>query len=199
MIDFDTEIWRPDNTSGPICLYLYNDDLCTKHGAHHCSPRAQRFIDFCSTFLRHYAGPLARQPFDLTDWQEDEIARPLFGEVVWSFDWNRYVRRYRTFVYVVPRKQGKSNLCAAFALYLLIGDFEESSNVYCAAKDRDQAGMVFNPARRMVELSPELRCRLKLNKAVLSLRDDGRHRATARTARDLRPQSRLLQPLRPRR
>jgi phage terminase large subunit-like protein len=43
-----------------------------------------------------------------------------------------------------------------------VGDFEESAEVYSVAVDRDQAGLVYNTARRMVELSPILSSRLEI-------------------------------------
>ena len=165
------DYWRPLKTDGPVCGRMIYDEICEQTGTHHCNPRAERFVRFCSTFLRHYAGPLARSPFILEDWQADQITRPLFGETQWSDDWNRYVRRYRVAYYVVARKAGKSNLAAAFALYLTLGDDEESAAIYSGALDRQQAEKVFDPADRMRELSPELSARLTLNKAIKRLRD----------------------------
>lgn len=49
-----------------------------------------------------------------------------------------------------------SSLVAAIVLYLLVGDDEESSEVYGAAKDTKQAGKVFQPVNRMRQLSPRL-------------------------------------------
>lgn len=47
-------------------------------------------------------------------------------------------------------------------LYLLIGDGEESAELYGCARDRDQAALCFDVAARMVALSPVLRKRLKV-------------------------------------
>jgi phage terminase large subunit-like protein len=122
---------------------------------------------------------LKRTPFVLKPWQEHEIIRPLFGEVVWSEEWGCYVRRFQVAYIVVARKNGKSALLAAIALYLLVGDDEESAEVYGAAKDTKQAGKVFEPALRMAQLSPALngfapraRGRLQHNKNSRRLFDE---------------------------
>jgi phage terminase large subunit-like protein len=56
----------------------------------------------------------------------------------------------------MARKQGKSELIAALALYLLIYDGEWSAEIIGAASDKNQASAVFNVARDMINLSPAL-------------------------------------------
>ena len=58
-----------------------------------------------------------------------------------------------------------SELAAAVALYLLYGDNEPSAEVYGAAADRQQASIVFDVAKRMVEKSPALMKRSKITAA----------------------------------
>jgi phage terminase large subunit-like protein len=164
--------WRPRSRRGGVCGYTLDDTVCTKRGAHYCEPRADKFVKFCAELLRHTKGPHARKAFVLRYWQEHEIARPLLGEVIWSEDHGRYVRRYRIAYIVVARKNGKSELAAAILLYLLVGDDEESAEVYGAAKDTKQAGKVFEPALRMVQLSPPLARRLKHTKNARRIYDE---------------------------
>lgn len=153
--------WRPRDRRGRVCGYTFDDLTCTKRGAHYCEPRADKVIAFCVELLLHTKGPYQRTPFVPEPWQEYEILRPLFGEVIWSTEWDCYVRRYRIAYIVLARKNGKSELAAAILLYLLIGDDEEAAEVYSAAKDTKQAGKVFQPALRMVKLSGPLSRRLK--------------------------------------
>nr|WP_246361141.1 terminase TerL endonuclease subunit [Haloechinothrix aidingensis] len=122
--------------------------------------------------LVHTKGPLKRTPFEPLPWQEHEILRPLFGEVQWSHEWECYARRYRVAYIVVGRKNGKSELAAGIQLYMLVGDDEEAAEVYCAAKDTKQAGKVFEPALRMVQLSPRLSKRLRHIKQSRRLVDE---------------------------
>jgi phage terminase large subunit-like protein len=169
--EFHDARWRPVHPDGPVCGYKLRGKVCCKRGAHYCEPRADRTVFFFSEHLRHVKGPLRRTPFVLRPWQEHEIIRPLFGEVVWSNEWGRYVRRYRRAFLIMSRKNGKSEIAAGILLYLLVGDGEESAEVYTAAKDKDQAQKIFGPARRMVELSPVLRKRLQHIKNAMRLVD----------------------------
>ena len=57
---------------------------------------------------------------------------------------------------MLPRKNGKSELAAAIALYGLLADGELGAEVYSAAADRDQAGLVFGVAAQMVRNDPDL-------------------------------------------
>lgn len=165
--------WRPDDDRGPTCGYTFRAKVCLKSGAHYCEPRADRVVLFFARMLVHIKGPLQRTPFILLDWQEYEIIRPLFGEVLWDGEWERYARRYRIAYIVVARKNGKSELAAGIMLYMLVGDDEQSAEIYCAAKDTKQAGKVFEPALRMVQLSPKLSKRLKHIKNARRLVDEG--------------------------
>lgn len=164
--------WRPRDRKGPVCGYTFRDTTCVKKGAHYCQPRADRAVAFPAELLRHIKGPYRRKPFVLRAWQEHEIIRPLFGEVIWSAEWQRYVRRYRRAYIIVGRKNGKSEIAAAIQLLLFVGDDEEAAEVYNAAKDTKQAEKVFGPALRMVQLSPVLSRRLKYYKNERRLVDE---------------------------
>ncbi|KKL48726.1 hypothetical protein LCGC14_2322640, partial [marine sediment metagenome] len=69
---------------------------------------------------------------------------------------------YRTCYCEIPKKQGKSELGAAVALYLLRFDNEYGGEVYSAAGDREQASIVFNIAANMVEQDATLKNDLKI-------------------------------------
>jgi phage terminase large subunit-like protein len=86
----------------------------------------------------------------LEPWQE-KIVRDIFGTLN-----EDGTRQYRTVYIEIPRKNGKSELAAAIALYLLFGDREPGAEIYSAAGDRDQASIVFDVGRAMVEQEPEL-------------------------------------------
>lgn len=152
--------WRPKHKGPkpPACGYTLRGKTCDKVGPHYCAPRADRVVFFFAEFLIHTKGPKgkARQRFVLSDWQEHEIIRPLFGEVIWSTEHGTYVRRYRIAYIVVARKNGKSELAAGILLYLLVADDEDAAEVFGAAKDTKQAGKVFEPAKRMSQLDPRL-------------------------------------------
>ena len=100
--------------------------------------------------LTHSTGEYAGQPFNLQPWQET-IIRRLFGTL--GPDGRR---QYRTAFIAIPRKNGKTELAAALALFMLLGDRELGAQVYGAAVDRDQATLVFTAASAMVRHDPEL-------------------------------------------
>jgi phage terminase large subunit-like protein len=110
--------------------------------------RAQRFFE---NVLVHTKGRWAGKKFKLADWQRDEIIRPLFGTVN-----EDGTRQYRRAYIECARKQGKSELAAGIALYLLLMDGEQGAEIYGAACDREQAGLVYQVASGMVKRVPEL-------------------------------------------
>ncbi len=99
--------------------------------------------------LTHTKGPFAGQPFDLRPWQV-RILKSLFRT-------GRDGRRvYRTCLLMLPRKNGKTELAAALAIYFLLFDGEIGAEVYSAAADKDQAALVFNVAAQMIRNDAEL-------------------------------------------
>lgn len=156
----------------PACGYTVDGRTCRKAGEHLCTPRGDHVVRFFTEILLHTKGRWARQPFVPARWQERDILRPLFGTVVYDQAAGGYVRRYRVAWIELARKNGKSELLAGIALYLLVGDGEEGAEIYGAAKDRDQARKVFDVALRMVKLSPVLRRRLTLREHAKRIVDE---------------------------
>jgi phage terminase large subunit-like protein len=111
--------------------------------------RGQRAIKIIN-HLTHTKGPFAGQPFNLRAWQRNCIILPLFKTRPDG------LRRYRTCLLMLPRKNGKSEIAAALAVYFLLWDGEIGAEVYSAAADRDQASLVFNVAAQMIRNDPEL-------------------------------------------
>ena len=129
--------------------------------------------DFAVGFIEclcHTKGRWAGQPFKLLPWQE-QIVRDIFGTV--KADGKR---QFTTAYIEIPKKNGKSELAAAIALYMLFADGEASPEVYGAAADRQQAAIVFDVANQMVKLSPALAKRSKIlgaNKRIVSAFNNG--------------------------
>ena len=126
--------------------------LPTSHYDEAKADRAVRFIEM----LPHTKGIWAGQPFWLLPWQE-QIIRDLFGVVK-----EDGTRQFRCAYVEIPKKNGKSELAAAIALYMLYADGEASPEVYGAAADRQQATIVFDVAKAMVEMTPALLKRSKI-------------------------------------
>ncbi len=123
---------------------------------------ADHAVKFFERILVHTKGRYARSPFILADWQRDDIIRPLFGTARWDPQYEEWVRLYNEAWFELGRKNGKSEKLAGIALLLLVADSEDAAEIYGAARDRDQAGLVFSVAARMVRLSPILDSRLKI-------------------------------------
>ena len=123
--------------------------------SHYDKVKADRAVVFIEN-LRHTKGKWAGKRFWLLPWQE-QIIRDLFGIVD-----ARGKRQFRTAFVEIGKKNGKSELAAAVALYLLYADGEPSAEVYGAAADRQQASIVFDVANQMVQMTPALMKRSKI-------------------------------------
>lgn len=123
--------------------------------SHYDEAKANRAVMFIEN-LCHTKGKWAGKRFWLFPWQE-QIVRDIFGIV--KEDGNR---QFRTAYVEIGKKNGKSELAAAIALYLLFADNEPSAEVYGAAADRQQASIVFDVANQMVKMSPALMKRSKI-------------------------------------
>ncbi len=137
--------------------------------------RVARFIE---TLCRQIKGRDAGQYIRLRPWQVDIILE------IFECD-DRGVRRYRRGLLGVPRKNGKSMLGAALALYALVGDGEEAPEVYSCAGDREQAKIVFREAVAMVKAEPALAEQLVIKEStaeILYPARNGRYKALSAEA-----------------
>jgi len=95
--------------------------------------RADFAVNFIS-MLKHTTGEWHGKPFRLMPWQE-QIIRDIFGIVG-----EDGYRQFRTAYVEIGKKNGKSELAAAIALYLLFADGEAGAEVYSCAADINQHG-----------------------------------------------------------
>ena len=116
---------------------------------------ADRAVAFINS-LKHTKGVWYGKNFELLPWQ-DKIVRDIFG----TLKPNGY-RQFNTAYIEIPKKQGKSELAAAVALYLTCGDGEYGAEVYGCAADRQQASIVFDVAVEMINQCPALKKRCKI-------------------------------------
>lgn len=122
---------------------------------------------FFPRFCSHSKGAFAGQPFQPLDYQTQLILRPIFGWVD-----AEGLRRFRKAFIEIPKKNGKTQLIAGLALYMLLGDNEPGAEVYVAAADREQARILFNAAKSMVEGHPALAKRLTVYRNQIVRKDD---------------------------
>ena len=120
--------------------------------------RADRMIAFLEG-LPVPGGMLAGQPFTVYPWQR-KILRGM------------YAPRVREAVISIPRKNGKTGLAAGLALGHLCGpEAEEMGEVYSAASDKKQAGIIFRQAKAMIRRTPWLKSRLTVKDFDMSIED----------------------------
>jgi phage terminase large subunit-like protein len=112
--------------------------------------RGYRVIAWIEANCVHTQGEWIGRPFRLLAWQKTFLLE-LFELV------DGDVRRFRWALLGVAKKAGKTELAAAVALYLLIGDGEPSPLGACAAASEEQADLVFGACKTMCSMSPTLR------------------------------------------
>jgi phage terminase large subunit-like protein len=144
-------------------------------------PEAAKHIFDFSGFLRLPAdGEIDGRPFILEPFQKF-----ILGSI---FGWKQSdgTRRFRTAYCEIGKGNGKTPAAAAVGLYGLIADDEAAAEIYSAATMREQAGILFRDAKRMVESSPALRSMLVIGlNNLLFPRTDSFFRAVSSEHRGL--------------
>ena len=124
--------------------------------------KANRPIKFIEAFCRHSKGELAGKPLILDLFQKAYISA-LFGFI----DKDTGHRRYTESFFFVGRKNGKTTMLGAIALYMLMADGESGAEVYSVASKRDQANILFDQAHEMIKQSPDLNKNIRKRKSDL--------------------------------
>ena len=137
------------------------NDLNNPGKYHFDLEKATRPIEFVEKFCKHSKGQWAGKPVILDLWQK-AIIQSIFGFVD-----DKGIRKYREALIIVARKNGKSTLLSAIALYMLFADHEGGAQVCCVASKKDQAKIVFTEAKNMVTQSPWLSQLIKKRKSDL--------------------------------
>lgn len=122
-------------------------------------------ITFIEKFCRHYQGEKAGQLVKLDLFQKAFI-QSLFGWV----ERKTKLRRFREYFFEVARKHGKSFLSGCIAVYMMVADGEDGAEIYSAATKLDQAKIIYNVARNIIEQSPELRELIRSTRDGLSFK-----------------------------
>jgi phage terminase large subunit-like protein len=134
----------------PVGGYIYDE------------AKANRAIEFIERFCKHSKGEWAGQSVTLELFQKAFISA-LFGFV----DAQTGLRKYRETLFLVARKNGKSTMLAAIALYCMVADGEPGAEIYSTATKKDQARLLFDEAQNMVKQSPALSKHIRKRKTDL--------------------------------
>jgi phage terminase large subunit-like protein len=127
--------------------------------------RAERVIAFLES-LPITAGSLAGQNMAVREWQRRDIIEPIYRV---NDDGLRVVR---TAVITLPRRQGKTAICAGLALAHLCGpEAEPRGQIFSAAADRRQAGLLYQEMKAIIQQVPYLEDRIIIRDFNKSLED----------------------------
>lgn len=118
---------------------------------------ADRVFRYFEEVLKLSEGQFEGRPFELHPSQAF-ILGSLFG---WKREDGR--RRFQRAYIEQGKGNGKSPLAGGIGLYMLAADGEAGAQVYAAAAKRDQAGILFADAVKMVKQSPALERRLEFS------------------------------------
>jgi phage terminase large subunit-like protein len=133
------------------------DDLADEKSEwEYSEKKSNHVITFVEKYIKHSKGKMGGKPFLLELWQKAMLSA-LFG-FVHKIDGTR---KYRELVFVVARKNGKSALGSAIALYMLMADGEAGPEIVSAATKKDQAKIIWSESKRMVKKSPVLSKRIR--------------------------------------
>ena len=106
------------------------------------------FAEFCETFLVQSDDRWEGRPLKLEPWQRRMLGEALAYDADGKPSWN-------SVVIVAPRKNGKTQMLAAVALYRLLTGVGRPE-ILLAASSNKQAGNLFDAAARFVRRNPEL-------------------------------------------
>lgn len=107
------------------------------------------FAAWCATELQQSVSRWAGLGFELEDFQLDLMAEALALDAQGVPCWSRIAL-------VVPRKNGKTTLLAAYAVYRFIHD-DTSPEILLAAASDKQAGRLFDACTKFLKRNPALR------------------------------------------
>lgn len=135
------------------------------------------FAAFCERYIRHTKGRWGRgagQALALEPWQ-----REFWWEAL-ELDPATGLRIYSEVGLGLPRKNGKSTIASASALYGLVADGENEPEVYVGAGAKQQAGIVMGQSLSMARRSARLAPYVRVQKYVIEgTRNGGVMRALA--------------------
>ena len=133
------------------------DDLKRDDGIRFDNEAAEYAFGFFEGVLRLSEGQFEGQPFELHTSQAFIIGS-LFG---WKREDGR--RRFRRAYIEQGKGNGKSPLAGGVGLFGMTAAGEAGAQIYAAAAKREQAGILFADAVKMVKQSPALRKRLEFS------------------------------------
>ena len=148
-----------DDLHNPKGNWIFDEELGSKP------------IEFIETFCKQAEGEIGK-PIKLELFQKAYI-QALFGFL--NRDTN--TRRFNETMFLVGRKNGKTTMLSAIALYMMIADGEGSAECYSVATKKDQASKAFKSACAMRAQSPEIRAIVNKRRTDMYMPSEFPHRS----------------------
>jgi phage terminase large subunit-like protein len=112
--------------------------------------RVEHFAYWCGEMLEQSIDQFAGEALELEPWQLE-----IMGEALATADEDGVAPYWRSAIILVPRKNGKTTMLAAYALYRLFNDETQPEILLAAASDK-QAGRLFDTCVQFIRRSPIL-------------------------------------------
>lgn len=130
--------------------------------------RAERVKRFGELHVRHMKDRWAGSPFHLEAFQWENMVLPVYG----SLD-RRGKRKFKRALFGIPRWNGKSEITALLHLYHMFGEPVYGGEQYAFATTKQQAAIIFDTAKRMINADPLLRSACKVYRSVIEVVETG--------------------------
>ena len=129
--------------------------------------RAERVRRFGELHVRHMKDRWAGSPFVLEPFQWEQMVQPVYGTLV------KGKRKYKRALFGIPRWNGKSELTALLHLYHMFAEPIYGGEQYAVATTKQQAAIIFDTAKRMINADPLLRSAAKVYRNVIEVVETG--------------------------
>lgn len=130
--------------------------------------RADRVRRFAELHVRHMKDRWAGTPFVLEPFQWESMILPVYGRLD-----RRGKRKHKRALFEIPRWNGKSELTAMLHAYHLFAEPVYGGEQYAVATTKQQAAIIFDTAKRMVNADPMLRAASKVYRNVIEVVETG--------------------------
>lgn len=156
------EYWQQiQNKEIVVCDKLYRtykkviNDLNNPGEFFYSNKRGNHIIEFCENYCKHSKGKMGGKPVILELWEKAMLA------TIFGFVNIEGIRKYQFAELIIGKKNGKSLLSSCVGLYLQVADCEAGPEVYSVATKKDQAKIIWQESKRMVNKSPVLKKRIR--------------------------------------
>lgn len=130
--------------------------------------RAELVRRFGELHVRHMKDRWAGKPFALEPFQWENMVLPVYGTL------DRQGRRkYKRALFGLPRWNGKSEITALLHLYHMYAEPVYGGEQYAFATTKQQAAIIFDTAKRMINADPLLRAATKVYRSVIEVTETG--------------------------